>query len=132
MRQFKSILIVFLGIMAFGIQDGFGQTTQEVKPENKRKEGLSCQGDFVHNGPDRRVECVCYEDVDDGTCGDSEVATCAQCFEIDDITDEPYWLLHLPISGEEIKITDWSTETTTLSNGGEQIILNFTPYEGGG
>lgn len=31
------MLIVFLGIMAFGIQDGFGQTTQDVDRGDEQK-----------------------------------------------------------------------------------------------
>lgn len=106
--------------MAFGVQNGFGQTTEPGDPGQKLN-GKTCRSDFVWDESARRVKCVCY------TNNCNSPATCGSCFEITEVSGHSYWELYLPIPEVTIKIEDWSTETRDLENGTETI-LEYTPY----
>jgi len=136
MRHLKSIFIVLLGIMTFGIDNALGQA--EVLPPSgeEKREGLTCAGDLYWNPQTFAVNCVCYEDPETGSCDGTSVGRCAKCYSITEkfVTDDGIQVydLHLPILEEHIEIVDWTVETKTLDNGATEDILNYTPYSGEG
>ncbi len=138
LRKLAKLMTLTAAFMfLLGVSHVEGQTTQETDPPgdgSTKLEDKTCGGDFVWDGPERKVTCVCYEN-SDGTCDETSVSGCGPCIEITEKFvdgDVTVYNLHLPIPDVDLEITGWEKTTIQLSDGGIKNVYEYTLYQGDG